>query len=189
VAGTALVRNSVPARAELAEQIGDPPVRHLGTLGGSIANNDPSADYPAGVLGLGATVQTTKRTIAAEDFFRAMFETALDPDEIITHVRFPVPEKAAYAKFPNPASRYAVVGVFVSCGRAGVRVAVTGAGPGVFRLPQMEAALAESFTAEALADITVSAEGLSGDMHASAEFRAHLITVMARRAVGTACRR
>jgi carbon-monoxide dehydrogenase medium subunit len=161
-------------------------VRNRGTIGGSIANNDPAADYPAGLVGLGATVHTTKRQIPADDFFIGMFETALAEDEIVTAVAFPVPEKAAYMKFANPASRYAIVGVMVSKGPAGLRVAVTGAGPSVFRLTEAESALGGSFTADAVAKVTVAADGLNSDMHASAEYRAHLVGVMLKRAVAAA---
>jgi carbon-monoxide dehydrogenase medium subunit len=183
------VMKAVPALAELAETIGDPAVRHMGTLGGSLANNDPAADYPAAVLGLAATVTTTKRAIAADDFFQGMFQTALEEDEIVKEVAFPVPEKAAYAKFKNPASRYALAGVFVAKTGSGVRVAVTGAGPGVFRIPEMEAALAKSFSPDAVANIAVDADSLNSDIHASAEYRAHLVTVMAGRAVKAALER
>lgn len=178
-----LVKRAIPALAALAGLIGDPAVRNRGTIGGSIANNDPAADYPAAVLGLGATVQTTKRQIAADDFFTGMFETALEPDEIITAVRFPKPQAAAYQKFPNPASRYAIVGVLVARTGGGVRVAVTGAGASVFRVPQMEQTLARSFTADAIKDIAIPDADLNSDIHASAEYRAHLVNVMARRAV------
>lgn len=183
------LRKSLPALAELAETIGDPAVRHMGTLGGSLANNDPAADYPAAVLALNATITTTKRTIAADDFFQGMFTTALDDDEIITQVAFPVVEKAAYAKFRNPASRYALAGVFVAKSKSGVRVAVTGAGSSVFRIPEMEAALAKNFAPTAIAGITVAADDLNSDIHASAEYRAHLVTVMAKRAVKAALER
>jgi aerobic carbon-monoxide dehydrogenase medium subunit len=183
------VRKAIPALAELAEMIGDPAVRHMGTLGGSLANNDPAADYPAAVLALNATVATTKRAIAADDFFRGMFSTALDEDEIIKSVSFPIPEKAAYAKFRNPASRYAIAGVFVAKAKQGVRLAVTGAGSGVFRVAQMEAALAKSFSPEAIANIAVPPDDLNSDIHASAEYRAHLVTIMAKRAVKAALER
>ena len=186
VAANAVVKAKIPALAALAEEIGDPQVRNRGTIGGSIANNDPAADYPAALVGLGATVRTNKREIAADDFFTGLFETALAHGEIITAVAFPVPEKAGYAKFPNPASRYAVVGVMASQGPAGTRVAVTGAGPCVFRASEMEQALAGNFSAGALDGITVSAENLNADIHASAEYRAHLVGVMARRAVSAA---
>ncbi len=181
------VRSAIPALADLAAQIGDEQVRHRGTIGGSLANNDPSACYPSAVLALGATVVTSKRRIAADEYFQGMFTTALSQDEIILAVEFPVPEKAAYAKFPNPASRYAMVGVFVAKGGQGVRVAVTGAGQdGVFRHTAMEAALGKSWSAAALDGIATPADGLNGDIHASAEYRAHLIGVMARRAVARA---
>ena len=180
---------AIPALAELAETIGDPAVRNMGTLGGSLANNDPAADYPAAVLALAATITTTKRTIAADDFFQGMFQTALEDDEIVKQVAFPIPEKAAYAKFKNPASRYAIAGVFVAKGKSGVRVAVTGAGSGVFRVPEMEAALAKDFSPDAVANISVDAESLNSDIHASAEYRAHLVTVMAKRAVKAALER
>lgn len=183
VAASAEVRKALPALARLAGMIGDPHVRNRGTLGGSIANNDPAADYPAACIGLGATVHTSKRKIAADDFFVDMFETALEADEIITAVEFPIPEKAGYAKFPNPASRYAMVGVFVAKTGSGVRVAVTGAGPSVFRADEMEKALAADFSDAAIEGISVPADSLSSDIHASAEYRAHLVGVMARRAV------
>jgi carbon-monoxide dehydrogenase medium subunit len=183
VANSDLVKKVNPALAQLAGMIGDPAVRNRGTIGGSIANNDPAADYPGAVVGLGATITTNKRKIAGDNFFTGMFETALEPNEIITSVTFPSADKAAYTKFRNPASRYAIVGVFVAKSGAGVRVAVTGAGPCVFRVPDMEQALAKSFTADAIKDIKVPASNLNSDIHASSEYRAHLITVMARRAV------
>jgi len=186
VATSDVVKSAIPGLAALAEHIGDPAVRNRGTIGGSIANNDPAADYPAAVVALGATVITNKRKIAADDFFKGMFETALDPGEIITAVQFPIPEKAAYMKFPNPASRYAIVGVFVAKTGSGARVAVTGAGPCVFRQKDMEAALGKSFAPDAVANIRVSPSGLNGDIHASPEYRAHLVTVMAKRAVAAA---
>jgi carbon-monoxide dehydrogenase medium subunit len=158
----------------------------MGTLGGSIANNDPAADYPAAVLAVGATVRTTKRSIAADDFFTGMFSTALQENEIITEVVFPRPDRAGYAKFRNPASRYAMTGVFVSQTGGDVRVAATGAAPCVFRVPDMEAALARNFTPDAIASVAISPEGLNSDIHGSAEYRAHLVTVMAKRAVKTA---
>jgi carbon-monoxide dehydrogenase medium subunit len=178
-----VVRRAIPALAELAGMIGDPAVRNRGTIGGSVANNDPAADYPAALVGLAGTVQTTKRAIAADDFFTGMFETALEPNEIITAVRLPKPQAAAYQKFKNPASRYAIVGVFVARTAGGVRVAVTGAGASVFRVPEMEQALARSFTPDAIKDIAIPDADLNSDIHASAEYRAHLVTVMARRAV------
>lgn len=186
VAASAEVRKAIPALADLAGWIGDPLVRHRGTIGGSIANADPSADYPAAVVALNATIHTTKRAIAADAFFTGMFETALQPGEIVTKIVFPVAEKAGYEKFRNPASRYAIVGVFVARTVSGVRVAVTGAAPSVFRQTEMETALAKSFTPEAIAGIKVSADGLNADLHATAEYRAHLVTVMARRAVARA---
>jgi len=187
VAGSAEVKAKIPALAHLASHIGDEQVRHRGTIGGSLANNDPSADYPAGVLALGATIRTNKRAIKADDFFQGMFTTALAQDEIITAVDFPVPEKAAYEKFPNPASRYAIVGVFVAKTAGGVRVAVTGAGQGgVFRHSAMEQALSAKFSADAVAGITTPATDLNSDIHASAEYRAHLVGVMAKRAVAKA---
>ena len=186
VAASDVVKGAIPALAHLAEGIGDPQVRNRGTIGGSIANNDPAADYPSAVLALNATVITNKRRIAADDFFKGMFETALGPDEIITAVSFPIPEKAGYSKFPNPASRYAVVGVLVAKSGSGVRVAVTGAAPCVFRQKDMEAALGKSWSADAVANIKQSANGLNADIHASAEYRAHLVTVMAKRAVQAA---
>jgi carbon-monoxide dehydrogenase medium subunit len=178
-----VVKQGIPALAALAHMIGDPAVRNRGTIGGSISNNDPAADYPAALVALGATVHTTKRQIAADNFFTGIFETALEPGEIVTSVRFPKPQAACYQKFKNPASRYAIVGVFVARAGAGVRVGVTGAGPVVFRVPEMEAALARSFTPEAIKDITIPQDGLNSDIHASAEYRAHLVGVMARRAV------
>jgi carbon-monoxide dehydrogenase medium subunit len=188
VAASADVRRVLPALADLAGGIGDPQVRNRGTIGGSIANNDPAADYPAAVLGLGATVHTATRTIAADAFFTGMFETALAPGELVLKVTFPVPRRAAYAKFRNPASRYAVVGVMVAETAAGVRVAVTGAGACVFRVPAMEAALAASFSPAALDGIAIAADDLNGDMHATPEYRAHLVGVMARRAVAQIAR-
>lgn len=187
VADSADVKKHNPALSHLAGLIGDPAVRHMGTLGGSIANNDPAADYPAACLALDAKIHTTKRLIEADEFFKGMFETALQPDEIIKEVTFPHPEKAAYQKFPNPASRYAMVGVFVAKGPWGVRVAVTGAGQnGVFRVKAMEEALAKNWSSDAVASIKVPANGLLSDLHGSAEYRAHLITVMAKRAVAAA---
>jgi len=187
VAGSSEVAARIPALAVLAGGIGDPQVRHRGTIGGSISNNDPAADYPAGLVALNATVVTDRRSIPADAFFLGMFETALEPGEIVRQVRFRAPEQAAYMKFPNPASRYAVAGVFVARHRDGVRVAVTGAGPVVFRVPEMEAALTQRFDPAALAGIVIPADGLNADPHASSEYRAHLVGVMARRAV-EACR-
>ncbi len=186
VAASAEVKKAIPALADLADGIGDPQVRNRGTIGGSVANADPAADYPAAVVGLGATVVTNKRKIAADDFFKGLFETALEASEIVTAVSFPVPEKAAYVKFPNPASRYAIVGVLVAKTSGGVRVAVTGAGPSVFRLKAAEEALAKSWSPAALDGIKVPEDGLNSDIHASAEYRAHLVGVMAKRAVQAA---
>jgi len=161
-------------------------VRNMGTIGGSLANNDPAADYPAAVLGLGATVVTNKRKIAADDFFKGLYETALGKGEIIEQVVFPIPKRAAYMKFKNPASRFAIVGVFVADTGSGARVAVTGAGPCAFRVASMEKALASKFAPESVANISVPEKGLNSDLHAKADYRAHLITVMARRAVEAA---
>ncbi len=187
VARSPVVQAAIPALAKLAGGIGDPHVRNRGTLGGSLANNDPAADYPAAVLALGATVVTSKRRIAADDYFTGLFETALEPGELITSVIFPIPQKATYMKFANPASRYALVGVFVAKTAGGVRVAVTGAGAhGVFRPQAFEAALNANFSASALDGVSVPASGLNSDLHADADYRAHLIGVMAKRAVAAA---
>ena len=187
VATNPAVHQAIPALAELAGEIGDPQVRNKGTIGGSLANNDPAADYPAAVLALNATIVTNKREISAENFFKGLFETALESGELIVKVRFPIPQKAAYQKFPNPASRYALVGVFVAKTAGGVRVAVTGAGAnGVFRASAMEAALGSNFSASALANVSVSADGLNTDIHADATYRAHLVGVLAKRAVTAA---
>jgi carbon-monoxide dehydrogenase medium subunit len=187
VATDAGLKQALPALAKLASLIGDPAVRHRGTIGGSIANNDPAADYPAAALALNATIVTNTREIPAEDFFTGLFETALEAGELITAVRFPIPAKAGYEKFRNPASRYAIVGVFVAQTADGVRAAVTGAGEnGVFRSAEIEAALADSFDASALQGVTVPSDGLMGDIHASPEYRANLVAVMARRAVAAA---
>jgi len=183
VAKSKVVGDAIPALAALAGMIGDQQVRNRGTLGGAVANADPAADYPAALVGLGATVHTNRRAIPADDFFTAMFETALDPAEIVTRVVFPVPERAAYERFANPASRYAIVGVFVSKGKAGVRLAVTGAAPSVFRVGPMEKALGARFAADAIAGLTVPEDRLNNDIHASAAYRAHLVGVIARRAV------
>ncbi len=183
VAASKDAAKAIPALAYLASSIGDPMVRNMGTIGGSVANNDPAADYPAALLGLGATVVTGKRKIGVDQFFTGMYETALEPGEIITSIVFPIPRRAGYAKFKNPASRYAMVGVFVAETANGVRVAVTGAGPSVFRVADMEKALAKSFAADAIANIKVPFADLNSDIHASAEYRAHLIGVMAKRAV------
>jgi carbon-monoxide dehydrogenase medium subunit len=187
IASSSDVKGAIPALAALAEGIGDRQVRNMGTIGGSIANNDPAADWPAAVLALNATVHTNSRKIAADAFFKGMYETALGADEIITAISFPIPKKAAYVKFPNPASRFALVGVFVAqSGDGSVRVAVTGAGPGVFRAPAIEAALGKSFSADAAKAVKVDANGLNRDLHASPEYRAHLIAVLASRAVTAA---
>lgn len=183
VATSAVVRKAIPALAELARVIGDPQVRNLGTMGGSVANNDPAADYPAAVLALGAAVVTTRREIPADDFFQGIFATALEPDEIVVRLVFPIPKRAAYAKFPHPASGYAMAGVFVAQIADGVRVAVTGAGPGVFRWREAEAALDKKLSPTALDGLSVDAEGLNEDMHATREYRANLVAVMAKRAV------
>jgi aerobic carbon-monoxide dehydrogenase medium subunit len=187
VAADETVRKTIPALAELAAHIGDPHVRNRGTIGGSVANNDPAADYPAALLALKATVVTDQREIAADDFFTGMFETALADDEIITAVRFQAPKRAGYAKFPNPASRYAMTGVFVAdFGSGDVRVAVTGAGDSVFRVEAMEQALASDFAPQSVAAVTVPADNCLSDMHASSDYRAHLVNVMAKRAVTAA---
>lgn len=187
VATSPVVQEFIPALAALAEGIGDPAVRNRGTIGGSLANDDPAADYPAAALALGATIVTNKRKIPAEEFFKGLFETALEADEIITKVSFPIPSKAAYAKFPNPASRYAIVGVFVAKKGSDVRVAVTGAGSdGVFRSTVLEEALKKRFSPKSLDGVSVPADNLNGDIHASAEYRANLIAVMAKRAVQAA---
>ena len=186
VAASADVRAAIPALAALAGGIADRMVRNMGTIGGSVANNDPSADYPAALLALGAKVVTHRRTIPADVFFTGMFETALEAGEIITAVSFPVPVRAAYMKFRNPASRYAIVGVFVADLGGRVRVAVTGAGPVVFRVTTMEHALTARFAPDAIAGIKVPEEGLNADIHADADHRAQLITVMAMRAVEAA---
>lgn len=186
VAASAEVRRAIPALADLAEGIGDRAIRARGTIGGSLANSDPAACYPAAVLGLGATVHTDRRTIPADEFFKGLYETALAPGEILTAVSFPVPQKAAYVKFKQPASRFAIIGVFVSRGPAGVRVGVTGAGACAFRVGALESALAANWSPAACEGVTVSADGLSSDLHASAEYRAHLIPVLAKRAVAQA---
>jgi len=186
VADSAEVQQLIPALAALAGNIGDRQVRAMGTMGGSVANNDPAACYPSAVLALGATIETNQRKIAADDFFQGMYTTALEPGELITAIHFPAPQKAAYAKFRQPASRYALVGVFVAQTAQGVRVAITGAGNGVFRHPGLEAALSKSFTAEAVEDVAIDAGELNGDLHASAAFRAQLIKVQTQKAVQTA---
>jgi len=182
---SALVREAIPGLAALAGQIGDPAVRHRGTIGGSISNADPASDYPAGLVGHGATVVTNTRQIAADDFFTGLFETALEPGEIVTSVRFPVPLWSTYQKLRHPASGYAVVGVLVAQTTAGVRVAVTGAGPSVFRMSAMEEALSQEFSAKAIEGLTVPTDEMNNDMHASAAYRAHVVTVLAKRAVAS----
>lgn len=187
VANSPIVGEAIPALAELAALIGDPAVRHKGTIGGSLANNDPTADYPAAVFALGANIVTNKRRLKPEEFFQGLFTTALDADEIITRVIFPVPKKAAYIKFRNQASRYALVGVFVAKRPSDVRVTVTGAGSeGVFRVIAFEEALKKRFSPKALEGLSVPPDGLNSDLHGSAEYRAHLIGVLARRAVEAA---
>ncbi len=186
VAHSALVKRVIPALAALAELIGDPAVRNRGTMGGSISNNDPAADYPGALLALGATVRTNKREIPADAFFTGMFETALERDEIVTAIHLPKPDKAAYVKFPNPASRYSMVGVFVARTGGGVRVAVTGAGPTAFRWVDAENALAASYSPAAIDSLSVDAGDLNADLHASADYRAHLMKVIAKRAVAAA---
>ena len=184
VAASADVKRAIPSLAAMAELIGDRQVRHLGTLGGSLANNDPAADYPGAVLALNATVITDRRKIAADQFFKGLYETALEPDELITAVSFQAPKRGAYQKFRNPASRFALVGVYVAdFGSGNVRVGVTGAGACGFRQTEMEKALAAKFAPEAVASIKVKPDGLNNDLHASPEYRAHLITVMCKRAV------
>jgi carbon-monoxide dehydrogenase medium subunit len=183
VATNATIAAAIPALSRMAGTIGDLQVRNRGTMGGSLANNDPAADYPAAVLALGGTLVTNTRQISADDFFQGMFATALQPGELLVAIRLPVPEKCGYAKMKNPASRYSMAGVFVAKGPAGVRVAVNGAGPGVFRVAAMEQALAANWSADAVAGISIPADGLNSDIHASAEYRAHLVTVMAKRAV------
>jgi carbon-monoxide dehydrogenase medium subunit len=187
VAGNAAAKAKIPSLVELASHIGDEAVRHRGTIGGSLANNDPAADYPAAVLALGATIKTDRRSINADDFFQGMFTTALEQGELITSVEFPAPEKGAYEKFRNPASRYAIVGVYVAKTAGGVRVAVTGAGQnGVFRHTAMEQALSANFSPAAITGIVTPPDDMNSDIHASAEYRAHLVGVMAKRAVARA---
>jgi carbon-monoxide dehydrogenase medium subunit len=187
VAQSADVKKAIPTLAQLAGSIGDPAVRHKGTIGGSLANNDPAADYPAAALALGATIETNKRKNTADEFFQGMFTTALEEGEVIVRVSFPVAERAGYQKFLNPASRYAMAGVFVARTKAGIRVAVTGAGNnGVFRYTAMEEALAKSFTPDAVAKITPDPADMLSDLHGSSEYRANLVTVMAKRAVAAA---
>src|SRR5215831_17990765 len=186
VAASPTVQKAIPALAQLAGIIGDRQVRHMGTIGGSLANSDPAADYPAAVLALGATITTNKRKIEADKFFKGLYETELEPGELITQVAFPAPKRAAYMKFKNPASRFALVGVFVADFGGNVKVGVTGAGPCAFRQAEMEKALSQKFAPESVAGIKVKADGLNNDLHASPEYRAHLITVMAKRAVEAA---
>ena len=186
VAASDVVRQAIPALAALADGIGDRQVRNMGTLGGALANNDPAACYPAAVLGLGATVNTNKRKIGADDFFKGMYETALADGELITSVSFPIPKKAAYVKFPQPASRFALVGVFVAQTAGGVRVAVTGAAPSVHRAKAMEQALTKNFNADAARAVKIDAAGLNGDLHGSPAYRAHLVSVLTARAVTAA---
>lgn len=183
VAASNDVQSAIPALAGLAGNIGDPAVRNRGTIGGSIANNDPAADYPSAVIALGATVKTDRREIAGDDFFTGMFETALEEDEVIVSISFPVPKSAAYEKFENPASRYAIVGVFVAETADGIRVAVTGATPCAHRGMRLEEALAGSLNAAALDSVEIPVDKMNNDIHASAEYRAHLVKVMAKRAV------
>jgi carbon-monoxide dehydrogenase medium subunit len=186
VAKNADVKAAIPALADLANGIGDRQVRAMGTMGGSVANNDPSACYPSAVLALGATVHTNERKIAADDYFQGMFTTALKDGELITAISFPTPKRAAYMKFKQPASRFALIGVFVAQTDSGVRVAVTGGGNGVFRHKGLEDALSKSFTPEAAAAVKIDAGELSSDLHASAAYRANLISVMTQRAVAKA---
>jgi carbon-monoxide dehydrogenase medium subunit len=187
VANSKVVQDALPVLAKLAGEIGDPAVRHRGTIGGSLANNDPNADYPVAVLGLGATIITSKRRIPADEFFKGMFETALEPNEIITKVSFPLAKKAAYQKFKHPASGFALVGVFVSKRGSDIRVAVTGAGSnGVFRIKSFEEALKKRFAPKSIEGLSQSADGMNTDIHGSAEYRAHLVGVLARRALADA---
>ena len=186
VATSPEVKAAIPALAQMAGTIGDTQVRNRGTIGGSVSNNDPAADYPSAVMGLNATVVTDKRRIAADDFFQGMFTTALEPGELLVAIEFPIPEKAGYAKMRNPASRYVMAGAFVAKTGGAVRVAINGAGPGVFRQEAMEKALAASWSPDAVAAVKQDADGLNGDIHGSAEYRAHLVTVMAKRAVANA---
>ncbi len=187
IASSPEIKAKIPGLQHQASLIGDEAVRHRGTMGGSLANNDPAACYPSALLALGGTIKTDRRSIAADDFFQGMFTTALEPGEIITSVEMPIPQKSAYEKFRNPASRYAIVGVFVAKFPAGVRLAITGASQGgVFRHTAMETALSANFSPDAIAGISTPADGLNGDIHASAEYRAHLIGVVAKRAVAKA---
>jgi carbon-monoxide dehydrogenase medium subunit len=183
VANSGPVREAIPALVYLAGRIGDPQVRNCGTMGGAVANNDPAADYPAAVLGLNATVVTDRREIAADDFFQGLFATALEPGEIIVRLSFPIPKRAAYEKFAHPASGYAMTGSFVADTAGGIRVAITGAGPGVFRWTDAEAALANSMMPDAVEKLTVAADDLNEDIHGTREYRANLVKVMTKRAV------
>ena len=183
VSRSAVVKKAIPALAYLASQIGDPQVRNRGTIGGSIANNDPAADYPSAALSLGATIVTTKREIAGDDFFQGMFSTALQAGEVVVKIVFPVPAKAAYEKFPHPASGYAMAGSFVTQNGKDVRVAITGAGPGVFRWEAAERALSANFATGSLDALSMPASGLNADQHAPADYRAHLVKLMTLRAV------
>lgn len=186
VADNAELKAALPALADMAAHIGDRQVRAMGTLGGSVANNDPAACYPSAVLGLGATIHTTQRKIAADDFFLGMFATALNEGELITAISFPIPKRASYMKFKQPASRFALVGVFIAQFDAGVRVAITGAANGVFRHAGLEAALSKNFTPEAAATVKIDATDLNSDIHATAAYRANLISVQAQRGVAKA---
>lgn len=186
IARSSTVGTAIPALAFMAGEIGDPQVRNVGTIGGAVANNDPAADYPAAVVGLGATIVTDRRELAADDFFRGSFETALEPDELITEVAFPVPERAGYARFCQLASRYPLVGVLAARTAMGVRIAVTGAAACVFRVSAFEDALAGDFAPDALGGLTLPEHGLTSDLHGSATYRAHLIGILARRAVAAA---
>ena len=185
VAASKEVGKSIPSLAVLADGIGDPQVRNRGTIGGSIANNDPAADYPSACLALNATIHTSKRKIPADKFFKGMFETDLKKGELIEAIEFEIPEKSAYSKFPNPASRYAIVGVYVAQSKKEVRVAITGAGNSVFRSKELESALSKNFSSSIIDSVNISGKGLNSDIHASAEYRAHIIKVMAKKAVSS----
>ena len=185
VANSKEIKKAIPSLADLAEGIGDPAVRNRGTIGGSIANNDPAADYPSACLALNATIHTSKRKIPADKFFKGMFETDLKKGELIESIEFEVPEKSAYAKFPNPASRYALVGVYIAKLKKEVRAAVTGAGSSVFRSKELESALTKNFSPSAIDSLSISDKGLNSDIHASAEYRAHIIKIMGRKAVSS----
>lgn len=183
VATSSVVREAIPALAYLASQIGDPQVRNMGTIGGSLANNDPNADYPAAILGLNATIVTNRRRIKAADYFQGLFSTALEEGEIITRIVFPIPKQAAYEKFSHPASGFAMTGAFVAVGSRGVRVAVTGAGQGVFRWSKAERALGKTLSPSAVENLSVDVESMNEDMHATRAYRANLVNVITRRAV------